>query len=218
MNQTFEKISLVVDERENLEDLSAKKLAILSDTSPATISRFVKSKGFNNFFEYKLNLMHGRKSALIKEKSIFDSWFKNLDQSFNEVEKDMQEIIYLLRSKNIYIWSKREYDFSARQLAQILVREGYVASVIDEYHNIDHLDQHNDAILSIGQIPKQLYRSDLNYACIVYKNYSNDLNEKNIITLKIMPTIYNTYDSINLNYRITCIQLLLGILCNELCL
>ncbi len=111
MNQTFEKISLVVDERENLEDLSAKKLAILSDTSPATISRFAKSKGFNNFFGYKLNLMHGRKSALIKEKSIFDSWFKNIDQSFNEVEKDMQEIIYLLRCKNIYTWSKREYDF-----------------------------------------------------------------------------------------------------------
>lgn len=213
------RIHQVVENIEDFDNISAKKLAELSFTSPPTISRFVKLQGYKNFMEYKLAIKAEKEMSYKKVNAqIFDSWANRLSVSFETLGPSIQLSANLLAQNKIYVWCKREYDGIAKEFTYLLSRSGYSAVNIDDYFQIEQLDPQTDIVLSIGKIPPDLYRKNLQYICIVYTNFVDTTDGNNITTLKVMPLKYHKYDTLNINYRITCIQLLLGMLCEQLCL
>lgn len=217
MNKTNKRIKKVIEEFEDLDKMTAVSIARLAYTSNASVTRYVHSLGYKDFFSFKHELEEKKKREQVIKSDLYTSWESRLEDSFIDIEDDLEEACEMLRDKKIYIWCKREYQTNVNNFSLLLTREGYIVTIIDEFFNINNIKRDECIILTIGKIPQTLYTENLDYVCIDYNSYSN--NEKsNIKKLKIMPIKYFHYDTLNINFRVTCINLLLAILCEQLCI
>ncbi|WOO88014.1 hypothetical protein RZE82_03535 [Mollicutes bacterium LVI A0039] len=217
--KTLKRIENVVEEISDFESISAQKLAELSFTSPSTISRFVRLQGYRNFIEYKLAIQQEKK---INNKDVstglFDYWYRRISSSFELLENGINRAASMLSKRKIHVWCRREYDSIAKDFTFLLSRNGYATVNIDDYFRIENLVPGQDIVLMIGESPSHLYRKDIEYVSIVYNDFTEKTYQKNVEYLKIMPVKYQKHETLGMNYRITCIQLLLGMICEQVCL
>lgn len=218
MNQNVMlRISTAIDNVENIDTLSAKDLAELSYTSQATISRYIKLIGFNNFFEFKMVRKAQRERSQCENTQYSSVWIQKLSEFVTACESEIQTFdnIFNMDDK-VYIWCKSEYVNILTNFTNLMAREGYAIIVIDEYFDTNLIATKGASVLTVGHVPASLYNEKVKYTSIVYTNQEDD--KYNIEYLKLVPIEYCKYDTLNINFRLTCIQLMFGMVCNRLCL
>ncbi len=216
--KTYLEICKQIDEYADVESLSAKELAALSYTSPATISRFCKMLGYNNFNELKVNLIEKRNMEKNHDNDVLNRWGALITKSLINIDKEMYDKIDQFHGKRIYVCCKREYELVTRQFTDILLTSGYNIVYINQDMNTININPENSIVLSVGMIPATLFDSRIEFCQVVFNNNNYISEYSNVNSIILVPPVHNNFDSLNMNYRVTCVGVLLSIIAERLCL
>ncbi len=157
----------------DFDSLSAKKMANECFVSASTISRYVKAKGFDDFKHFKYHLKNQRKQIVETDKSGFinPEWINLLDYNLNILKQVDFSRMEKLRGKKILVYSDAKYD----NITNIFLEK--VQVIHDSFTKIRSRSEmdfqlyknlKNCVILSIGEIPEELYDEEYTYYEIKY--------------------------------------------------
>ncbi|MFD3158038.1 MurR/RpiR family transcriptional regulator [Haloimpatiens sp. FM7330] len=131
----------ILQQKENINNISITELAVKTKTSPATITRFCKKIGCQSFVEMKISI---NKITTDNDEENEGSVFSDMYHYYNEVIKRTKELIdkrdiynfinELKKARKIYIYGVGSSGISAWEMMQRLLRMGFnVQSVTDPH-------------------------------------------------------------------------------------
>ncbi len=209
--KAYNNVLRIIDNCDDIENLTARRLAELSYTSPSSISRFVKKMGYSNFNEMKVRIIQEREMNNYSD-SVIESWNAMFVAAYSEVSTDDLNIIRDNKNKKFYIYCDRIYSLITRQFMDALAMYNIDCMPITK-ENISRLkDSSNKVVISIGKLEKQLYRRDLEYIEIKFDRFADEYIYPNIQTVNLItPKILNL-NSFNPSFRVACMHVYLSMM------
>ncbi len=188
-------ISEYIKKYDNYSELSSKQIARECKISQSTITRYVQNLGYKTFEEFRYNLIEEEKRSNQKSKS-----FKY--NKLNTLEYNLQGIdVYTTEMENHNIIKKMSenkkilicYDLKYEKLAEFFLEKmnflhGNVIIFKKESGLNYLLDKYNGecSILSIGEVPMNFYRDNIQHLEIKYVNKLRKSKKENLVYFHLM--------------------------------
>lgn len=132
----------IIQNRENIKNISITDLAKAIGTSGATITRFAKKIGCDSFVDMKIMLGSNKIEKVVEEDD--DEIFSYAYQYYNEVIERTKMLIdkrtifkvvdELKRARNIYIYGVGSSGLTGKEMMQRLLRMGFNVHCISDSH------------------------------------------------------------------------------------
>lgn len=129
----------LLSNNKNIMNINISKLADLTYTSPATITRFSKKIGCDNFVDLKIKL-HSTDKLEVEEKKEKQSVFEYYSDVINQTEeitdiKDIEAVIQLIKeARKIFVLGVGSSGLTAMEFSQRLLRMGLNSTGISDSH------------------------------------------------------------------------------------
>lgn len=206
MVETAKKVLVknILSECDNIEDLSAKKLALLADTSQSTISRIVREIGYKDFTDLKYSL------ALKPKYPQMNCFFMNNLEFVSDLSLDA--IVEIISKENIGLIANQKFNAQALFFASFLRANNY-----DFTHLISakQLPKDLDTVIYLGKIPKDNIVKEVNYIQIIFDNKSL-IEYDNVSTVVLKSIDITKIDKMSFYYESTAMQNYLLMLISKL--
>lgn len=131
----------ILKNKQLIKNMTIVELSKNIETSPASVTRFVKRVGCENFTELKMKLFLVTKENITLES---EDIYKNISNFYNETlkrndgifnkEKIMNLIKDIKKSGRIYIYGVGSSGFTALEIMQRFIRMGFSVSSITDSH------------------------------------------------------------------------------------
>lgn len=131
----------ILQQKENINNISITDLGAQTNTSPSTITRFCKKIGCQSFVDMKIRINRIKSDSNEQsEVSVFSDMYNYYSEVITRTKElihkeDIYEFIYQLKNaKKIYIYGVGSSGISAQEMMHRLLRMGFnVQSVTDSH-------------------------------------------------------------------------------------
>ncbi len=188
--KTIIELNKYIEACTNYNRLSATRMARKCNVSRATISRYVKYLGYENFNHLKYSLI---------EKNMIDKNFKfsddNITRKLNYINYCLREIkefdfnqLILLDKTKILVYYDQQFEYVAKLFVE---KMNLIHGNFQTIYSLSELEyqmkkNENDcAIISIGEIPDMLYKKEYQYLEIKYQK-EREISEVNIQKISLL--------------------------------
>lgn len=146
---------------ETLENINISDLAKVTETSPSTITRFVKTLGLESFVELKIKL-NGKNTEKKKRptnsttESLVFEYYQKVIHKTEEISdfKNLKKVVDLIKTANrIYLFGVGSSGLTAGEFTQRLVRMGLNAMTTSDSHMMiinSSILKRNDLVIGIS--------------------------------------------------------------------
>lgn len=152
----------VIQAPEEVQTLTISSLAKAVDVSNATITRFVKKMGCDNFYNFKLQLAEAPKTVVTTTGNhdtvadqVYNYYQKILSGTWERLNADkLQDAVKLItKARRVYLFGLGSSGYTAEEMTQRLIRMGIAAFSMTDNHIMyisSSIMQPDDVILAIS--------------------------------------------------------------------
>lgn len=180
-----------IEECTNYIDLNATKMAADCNVSPATISRYVKNLGYENFGHFRYSLVERKLfNENVKSKSdIISNKIADLNYSLSELKNFDFKKLSLIDKRKVLVYYEKQYEFLGSIFIEKmnLIHGNFVGiKTLSELKYLMEKNRDDCSILTIGKVPDMLYKKDYNYLEIKNQNSIVDNTRENVCQINLL--------------------------------
>ncbi len=191
IKQTIIELNKYIEECVNYKDLTAMKMAEECNVSPATVSRYVKNLGYENFSHFRYNLIE--KSLVGKTDKFENGKISNkinyINSSLNELKSFDFDQLQLLNRKKILVYYEAEFEKVVDLFIDkmnLIHGNFIVIKSLSELEYLMKLYKGDCSILSVGGIPYMMYNEKYQYFELKYKEEIKGEKRENVVEINIL--------------------------------
>lgn len=171
--------------------LTAGKMAYECNVSQATISRYVKEIGYDDFYHFKFSLSEKGliEKNLQKTSDLILKKINYADYCLSELKEfNFDQLQILKQKKLILVYSESRFNLITKifiEKMSLVDNKICLVRSVSEYKYMRNKFKENCMMICIGEIPRNLYSKRLNYLVIKYKEEINHI-EENVCVINIL--------------------------------
>ncbi len=191
IKQTIIELDKYIEGCVDYKELTAMKMAEECNVSAATVSRYVKNLGYENFSHFRYNLIEkslvGKNINPTSDKVLNKT--KDINLSLNELKSFDFSQLKILSSKKVLVYYEAEFE----RIVDIFVNKMNLIHgnfiVIKSLSELEYLMKKykgDCSILSIGNIPYMMYNEKYQYFVLKYREERKIEKRGNVIEINIL--------------------------------
>ncbi len=191
IKQTIIELDKYIEECVNYKELTAMKMAEECNVSSATVSRYVKNLGYENFSHFRYNLIE--RSLVGKIVSPSNEKVSNKIEDISLALKELKNFdfkqLQILNRKKVLVYYEAEFEkivdlFIGKM--NLIHRNFIIIKSLSELEYLMKLYKGDCAILSIGNIPYMMYNEKYQYLELKYKEERKSEDRENVVEINIL--------------------------------
>ncbi len=189
--KTIIELDKYIEECVNYKELTAMKIAEECNVSSATVSRYVKNLGYENFSHFRYNLIEkslvGKITSPSNEK--VSNKIKDITSSLKELKCFDFEQLKVLNREKVLVYYETGFEKIAGLFIEkmnLIHRNFIVIKSLSELEYLMKLYNGDCAILSIGKIPCMMYNEKYQYLELKYKEERKSEKRENVVEINIL--------------------------------
>ncbi len=176
--KTIIELNKYITSCKDYEGLNASKMASECNVSTATISRYAKEKGYENFNHLRYSLIEKNiiRNNLKKSSNVIENKINYINYCLAKFKDFDFEILSILNTKITMVYFETQYELEAKRFVEkmnIIHKNFVMVRTLSELEYIDNYTKGNWSFLCIGNIPKMMYKEQQNYIEITTNNEKN---------------------------------------------
>ncbi len=175
------------------QTLSATKMAIECNVSPATITRYVQKIGYKDFYDFRFQLINRQLEldVIAQEELIINRKIDKLKYSLKELTKFNFEQLKLIEEKKILVYATTEFEKVGELFVDSMAIIHGDCVLIKNRLQLEYLQKKNNnncVVFSIGRLPIEMYSPRYRYWQFKYQEDDKTFDYPNVLTIKLIET------------------------------